>query len=454
MSVEVQSPNPIPETPPSTPETTHPELRPSPARKRKSGATRLIIWLLVIALLAGAGYWFWRNRVSQPAKNGTATGAPGGAAGGRRGGGATSVSVAKVTKGDLGIYIESIGTVTPLATVTITSRVTGQLMSVNYKEGQIVKKGDLLAVIDPKPYAAALLQAEGQLQRDQASLKNANIDEQRYKAALDQHAIPEQTYATQVALVAQDQGIVRLDQGNLDAAQVNLDYTKITSPIDGRIGLRLVDPGNIVIANATTGLLTITQLQPITVIFTPAEDYLPQIAPQLRAGRSLKVEALERKNETKIADGSVLTVDNQIDTTTGTVKVRAIFQNTDNRLFPNEFVNAKLLVETLNGVNLIPVAAIQRDNDRSYVYVLQGKTVHSRNITVGHIEGTQAAVTGVVPGDTLIVDGFDRLTDGATVSVRQANGAPVGKGTTAGGKANSGNGTAKGGNKKGTQTTR
>jgi multidrug efflux system membrane fusion protein len=337
--------------------------------------------------------------------------------------GAIPVAVTKVVKGDLGVYIEALGTVTPVYTVTVTSRVTGQLMTVNYKEGQLVHKGDLLAEIDPRPYTAVLLQAEGQLERDQAMLKNANIDLQRYQMALAQHAIPEQTFATQQAAVNQDEGTVKLDQGNLQAAQVNVDYAKIISPIDGRVGLRTVDPGNIVTANGTTGLLVITQLQPITVIFTMAEDYLSDVAPQLRAGRSLRVDALDRSQETELAQGTVLTVDNQIDTTTGTVRVRATFPNTDYKLFPNEFVNAKLLVKTLHGADLIPTAAIQRDNDVAYVYELQAdKTVKSHNIQIVNTDGTTAAVTGVNVGETLITDGFDRLTDGAKVVIRNPAG--------------------------------
>lgn len=340
--------------------------------------------------------------------------------------GATPVAVTQVIKGDLGVYIEALGTVTPVYTVSVTSRVTGQLMSVNYREGQIVHQGDLLAVIDPRPYNAVLVQAQGQVERDQALLKNANIDLQRYKTALEQHAIPEQTYATQTATVSQDEGTVKVDQGSMEAAQVNVDYTRITSPIDGRVGLRTVDPGNIVTANGTTALLTITQLQPITVIFTMAEDYISDVAPQLRAGRSLRVDALDRAQETELAQGSVLTVDNQIDTTTGTVKVRATFPNRDYKLFPNEFVNAKMLVRTLHNVNLIPVAAIQRDNDVAYVYLLQpNKTVKSKNIQIQNTDGITAAVTGVDVGQTLVTDGFDRLIDGAKVVVRPPAEAPA-----------------------------
>ncbi|HEX4231782.1 MAG TPA: efflux RND transporter periplasmic adaptor subunit [Bryobacteraceae bacterium] len=392
-----------------------PAKKPSAAPPARAGRSRTwAIWLAVLCLIGAGGYM-----LSQGQSTKTATSKKGKGKGGKNAG-AIPVAVTQVVKGDLGVYIEALGIVTPVYTVTVTSRVTGQLMSVNYREGQIVHKGDLLAVIDPRPYEAALTQAEGQLERDQALLSNAHIDLQRYKSALDQHAIPEQTYATQTATVSQDEGTVKVDQGTLQAAQVNVDYTKITSPIDGRVGLRTVDPGNIVPANGTTGLLTITQLQPITVIFTMAEDYISDVAPQLRAGRSLRVDALDRAQETELAQGSVLTVDNQIDTTTGTVKVRATFANRDYKLFPNEFVNAKMLVRTLRNVNLIPMAAIQRDNDVAYVYILQpNRTVKSQNIKIQNTDGTTAAVTGVNVGQTLVTDGFDRLTDGAKVVVRQ-----------------------------------
>jgi multidrug efflux system membrane fusion protein len=298
-------------------------------------------------------------------------------------------------------------------------------MQVNYREGQIVHKGDLLAVIDPRPYTAALEQAEGQLERDQALLKNAHTDLDRYQAAFAQHAIPEQTLATQQATVNQDEGTVKLDQGNVDAAKVNVDYTSITSPIDGRVGLRLVDPGNIVQANGTTSLLTITQLQPITVILPMAENYISEVVEQMRAGHKLQVEASAHDKSTVLGEGTVLTLDNAIDPTTATVKVRAEFPNRDNRLFPNEFVNARLLVKTLKDANILPTAALQRNNDASYVYVVnpETNTVKSRPVTVLTTDGVQVAVTGVQPGETVVTDGFDKLQDGTKISVRQARAA-------------------------------
>jgi multidrug efflux system membrane fusion protein len=252
-------------------------------------------------------------------------------------------------------------------------------------------------------------------------LKNAHTDLDRYTAAFAQHAIPEQTLATQQALVNQDEGTVKLDQGNVDAAKVNVDYTRITSPIDGRVGLRLVDPGNIVPANGTAALLNITQLQPITVIFPIPEDFISEVVAQIRAGHKLEVDAFERDNSTLLAKGTLLTLDNQIDTGTGTVKIRAEFPNADNHLFPNEFVNARLLVRTLKNANIVPSAALQRNNDASYVYVIDTdtKAVKSRPVNVLATDGLQSAVTGVEPGETLVTDGFDKLQDGTKVVVRQ-----------------------------------
>ncbi len=320
----------------------------------------------------------------------------------------------------MGEYINALGTVTSVYTVTLTSRVAGQLTEVLYREGQNVHKGDLLAVIDPRPYQATVLQAEGQLERDQATLANARLDLNRYTAAFSQHAIPEQTLATQKATVNQDEGTVKLDEGNLDAAKVNVDYTQIRAPIDGRVGLRSVDPGNIVQANGTTGLLTITQLQPITVIFTMAEGYISDVVTEMQKGRKLRVDALSADNETELSQGTLLTVDNLVDTTTATVKARASFQNRDYKLFPNEFVNVKLLVKTLSGVNIVPNAAIQRNNTAAFVYVVNSdQTVKSANVTVASNDGTQSAVTGVKPGDVVVTDGFDKLQDGAKVVIRR-----------------------------------
>lgn len=342
--------------------------------------------------------------------------------GGKAGGTARAVpvSVTQAKKGDIGEYIIGLGAVTPVYTVTVKSRVDGQLISIHYREGQLVKKGDLLVEIDPRPYQAAVLQGEGQLARDQALLKNSFIDLDRYKMIYAQRAIPEQQLATQEATVLQNEGTVKLDQGQLDSAKVNLDYTKIVSPIDGRVGLRLVDPGNIVHAADTNGLLVITQLQPITVVFSIAEGYISEVVTQMRAGHTLSVEALDSQQQTQIAHGSLLTLDNQIDSTTGTVKLKANFANHDNKLFPNQFVNAKLLVRTLHDATLVPTAAIQRNAQIAYVYLLKpDQTVISQKVTVATTDANTAAITGVNPGATVVTDGFDKLQDGIKVSVRK-----------------------------------
>jgi multidrug efflux system membrane fusion protein len=371
------------------------------------------VWVAALLILAGGGFLLsQRSSGPQPGARGKK---------GKQGvGGAIPVSAEAVKKGNMGVYINALGTVTPVYTVTVTSRVTGQLVEIHYKEGQMVHRGELLAAIDPRPYQATVTQAEGQLQRDQATLANARIDLERYKAAFAQHAIPEQTVATQQSAVNQGEGSVKLDQGNLDAAKVNLEYTRILAPIDGRVGLRQTDLGNIVAANGTTPLLTITQLQPITVIFTMAEDFIYDVTTQMRSGHLLRVDALDRDNQTLLAQGTVLTVDNQVDTATGTVRVRASFANKDYRLFPNEFVNARLLVKTLMGVNIIPTAAIQRNNEIAFVYVVNpDRSVHSRNVNVATVNGNEAAVTGVSPGETVVTDGFDKLQDGVKVSLRE-----------------------------------
>ena len=340
------------------------------------------------------------------------------------------VSAGAVKQGSIDIYLDALGTVTPVSTVTVTSRVAGELTEVDYQEGQLVKKSDLLAVIDPRPYDAVLLQAQGQLARDQALLKNANLDLTRYQSAYEQRAIPEQQLATQQALVEQDAGVVKLDEGNLAAAQINVDYTRIVSPIDGRVGLRAVDPGNIVVADGTVALATITQLQPITVIFTLAEDDLSKVAGQIAAGHTLRVDALDRDQQHTLAQGTLITLDNQINPTTGTVRARATFPNLKNELFPNQFVNARLYVKTLTKVDLAPTAAIQRNSDAAFVYVVQAdSTVKSADVKIVATEGEVSAVTGVKPGDKVVTDGFDKLQSGVKVAVRQAqpNPAPVAK---------------------------
>jgi multidrug efflux system membrane fusion protein len=334
------------------------------------------------------------------------------------------VSTTTARQGDMGIYVEALGAVTPVATVAVPAQVSGQLTRVNFTEGQMVQAGDLLAEIDARPFQAQLDSAEGQLQRDRALLAEARTNLTRYQAAYEQKAIPKQQLDDQAALVEQDAGTVKFDQGQVDSAKVQLGYCRITSSIAGRVGLRLVDPGNIVQPSSTNGVVVITQLQPITVIFSVAEDYLPQIQRQLALGNHMIVQALDRAQQTNLATGSVLAMDNQIDSVTGTIRLKAMFTNEDNALFPSQFVNVRLLIDTLRGQTLIPASAVQRNGTNTFVYVLQeDNTVEMRAVKVGATDGESSAVEGVTLGEVLAADNFNRLQNNAAVTPRQADGA-------------------------------
>jgi len=330
---------------------------------------------------------------------------------------ALTVTAAAAQKGDIGVYLDAIGTVTPVYTNLITSQVNGLVVEVHYEEGQRVRKGDPLIDIDSRPYRATLMQAQGALERDQNLLAQAQMDLERYQAAWARNAIPKQTLDDQEKLVLQDEGIVKNDQGAVQFAQVQVDYCHITAPIAGRVGLRLVDPGNVVQSGGTVTLAVITQLQPITVIFTIAQDSLPQVEDRLRRKAKLAVDAFDRTAQTKIASGVLLTLDNQIDTTTGTVKGRALFDNKDEGLFPNQFVNTRLLVNTLQGVTLVPTSAIQQNAQASSVYVIQNNVAHRRSVKRGVTEGNVAQVEGVNPGEIVATSSFDKLQDNAPVAI-------------------------------------
>jgi len=328
-----------------------------------------------------------------------------------------SVVTATAKAGDQPIYLTGLGSVVGFKTVTLRTRVDGELMRVAVSEGQMVSAGDLIAEIDPRPFQVQLEQAEGQKERDVALLENARLDAERYRILYSQDSIPKQQLDTQIALVKQDEATVKADQAAIDNAKLQLTYTRITSPINGRIGLRQVDPGNIVHAADQNGLAIITQLQPIAVIFSIPQDNVPQVMKKLRAGRRLLVEAWDRDLRNKISTGSLLTIDNQADVTTGTVRFKATFANDDNALFPNQFVNARLLVDVKRGAVLVPATAIQRGPETTFVFVVdKDDTVQTRNVVTGTIEAGMASIDrGLSPGETVVIEGVDKLQHGAKV---------------------------------------
>jgi len=338
---------------------------------------------------------------------------------------AVPVVAATARGGDLGVYQTGLGTVTPLKTVTVRSRVDGELVSVAYREGQSVRAGDLLAQIDPRPFQVQLLQAEGQLAKDEAALKNAKVDLERYKVLIEQDSVPRQQLDTQVATVDQAEAALESDRAQVESARLNLTYSRIVAPISGIVGLRLVDQGNIVHASDANGLLVITQQQPIAVIFTIAADHLEPVIQQTKAGRRLVVEAWDRDLKRKLATGSLLAVDNQIDPTTGTVRIKALFSNDDFSLYPNQFVNARLLVDTVHQAVLVPTAALQRSPQSTYVYVVKADgTVEMRDVEVQLTEGEDSAIRkGVSVGDVVVVDGVDKLQPGTPVTLAKEGGA-------------------------------
>lgn len=337
------------------------------------------------------------------------------------------VGVTKVVSGDIDVTLNALGTVTPLATVTVRPQVSGQLLKFNVQEGQMVKAGDVLAEIDPRTFQAALDQAIGQLQRDQAALQEARIDVQRYANLVKLNAISKQTYTAAIATAKQDEGTVKTDQAAVDSARINLGYTKITSPVSGRVGLRQVDVGNLVESGQTNGVIIVTELQPISVLFAVPEDNIDAIMRQVNGGQILRVDAYDRSQTKKLATGKLSTVDNQIDTTTGTVKLRADFDNEDGALFPQQFVNVKLLVNTLHNQTIVPSAAIQRGASGAFVFVLNSdSTVSMRAVTLGAVDGDKQAIAkGLNVGETVVTDGADRLKDGADVEVPANNGKPI-----------------------------
>jgi len=369
------------------------------------------IGLLAVCLLAIGVYIFWTKSGegrSRAAVQGATASVP-----------AVPVATVAAKTGSIPVYLTGLGSVTPLNTVTVKTQVNGQLISVRYQEGQLVRVGDLLAEIDPRPFQAQLTQFEGQLVRDQALLDNARLDLKRFTVLVEENSIPRQQYDTQVSLVHQLEGTVKSDQGQIEGVKVQLIYCRITAPVSGRVGLRLVDQGNFVQTTDTNGLVVITQLQPITVIFTIPEDNIPPVLDKLKRGVRLPVEAYDRALQHRLATGSLLTIDNEVDPTTGTVKLKAVFPNEDNALFPSQFVNARLLVETQHEATLIPTMAIQRNAQGAFVYLVKpDQTVAMQKVSLGTTNGEMTALEGLKSGDVIAADNFDRLREGVKVTAR------------------------------------
>ncbi|HLY56838.1 MAG TPA: MdtA/MuxA family multidrug efflux RND transporter periplasmic adaptor subunit [Stellaceae bacterium] len=378
--------------------------------RRGSRLMRQLGVVLAILLVLAVGAWYLIPSGSGPAGRFAQNGP-------------TPVVTQPARSGDMPIILNGLGTVTPLATVTVKTQISGTITQIAFTEGQMVKQGDFLVQIDPRPYQVALEQAEGTLARDQALLANAKVDLARYTKLVAEDSIAEQQLATQRALVAQDEGNVKTDQGQVDAAKLNLVYCHIIAPVAGRVGLRLVDLGNYVTPGDANGLVVLTQLQPITVVFTLPEDNIPQVMKRLLSGAQLPVTAFDRSHATKLADGTVLTVDNEIDTSTGTLKVKASFPNEDDSLFPNQFVNVDLLLDTQHNATLVPQSAVQRGAPGTYVYVVKDDTAAVRPITLGPGNANDIAITkGIAVGEAVVTDGADRLKDGAKVTIPAANG--------------------------------
>jgi multidrug efflux system membrane fusion protein len=390
------------------------------------------VWFILILLVVAGVVWWSRQQVApQQAGNG-------------RNAAPMSIVPEPVVKGDIGINLNALGTVTSLATVTVRTQISGYLIRVDFKEGQDVKKGDLLAEIDSRPYEATLEQAKGQLARDEALLKGAQVDLTRYQGLAAQNAVPHQTLDTQVALVAQDQGTVEADRGQVKSAEVNLQYCRILSPLDGRVGLRQVDQGNYVTPGDANGIVVITQLQPISVLFTLPEDNLQVVLKRMQNGATLPTTAYDRSGTNKIADGTLQTFDSQIDPTTGTIKARAQFANDEKVLYPNQFVNIRLLVDTHKDVTVMPTAGIQRGVPGTFAYLVNAdSTVSVRKVVLGTTDGERVeVVSGLAPGDRIVVDGADKLRDGAKINVRTeaTTDAPPAAGKSGGKKQRSENG--------------
>jgi len=373
---------------------------------------RWILWAGLVLLLLLCGIVFWmihqNDAKAAAAKKKLASVKP-----------SVSATVAPATKGSIGIYLDAIGTVTPVYQDSIVAQASGVLTAVHYGEGQFVQTGDALIDIDPRPYQAQLMQAEGALEHDTNVLAQAQMDLDRYRTAWARNGIQKQLLDDQEKIVLEDQGTVKNDQGTVNYDQVQLGYCHITAPIAGRVGLRLVDPGNVVQASGNTVLVVITQVQPTTVIFTMAEDSLAQVRARMRLMHTLPVEAWDRSQSTKIATGKLQSIDNLIDTTTGTVKLRAIFDNKDGALYPNQFVNTRLLVNTVNGVTLVPTAAVQHNGEVSFLYVIGNKVASVRNITTGVANGGMTAVEGINPGEVVATSSFDKLQAGSPVAAAQ-----------------------------------
>ena len=380
---------------------------PSSAPPPRHQGVRAFVWIIILLVFAGGFYLVLRKRDAGT----TAAKSP------RGGGGPVSLVTTAAKQGDIGVYLDSIGTVTPVYTASITSQVNGIVTAVYYKEGQAVRKGDPLVDIDARPYQASLLQAQGTLERDTNLLAQSKMDLERYHVAWARNAIPKQTLDDQEKLVLQQQGTIKFDEGVVHFDQIQVDYCHILAPISGRVGLRLVDPGNVVQSSGNLTLAVVAQIQPITVIFTVPEDNLGQVQARLRKNAKLAVDAFDRSALNKIASGTLITLDNQIDTTTGTVKARASFDNKDAALFPNEFVNVRLLVDTHHGATLIPSSTVQHNGQTAFVYVIQDSVAHMRVIQPGVTDAGITEATGVAPGDVLANSSFDKLQDNAKVVV-------------------------------------